>query len=454
MKRALILLLSFILLCSPLQTGPAFAETAIEVSSRFGYTIDPYYQPKGGSIVADALTGQILWAEDESTPWAPASVTKMMVLYQVYEAISRGEISESTLVTVTPDISELSTFYALSNNFLPIGEQYTIAELINLVVFPSSAGATLFLTHALGLDHAQMVERMNQTALELGMVNTHYYNAIGAQNFYLGPFLPEGMPWEGDNSTTVTDQAILALNLVQKHPELLEHTQYSQYVLKPGTYLEYSYSTYNYSLAGSYYPLPGMDGIKTGSSDTAAFNVATTAKRDNLRLVEVVFGVGDWGNGDSEHFRSQISNALMEQAFTRYEHRLILTKGEHEIDGEKVIVLEDLYDTLPRGEEPSFERVSDHIRVQAERTYLPGFEAPAVAYELVNPPIETPIDVVTEEEPNDAPSDPPASNANLKQRILTISLYLLGAFIVLLVVRSLLVRTIRRRINRRQRTKK
>lgn len=448
MKRILLLVLCLAMLTSAI-TPLSFAQTAIDVATQSGYTIDPFYQPKGGSIVVDTMTGQVLWAEDSQTPWAPASVTKMMVMYLTYEAISRGEIREDTVVTVKPEITELSTFQALSNNYLPTGAEYTVSDLINLILFPSSAGATLFLVDSLGYTHGDFVDLMNQTAKDLGMINTHYYNAIGAANFYLGPFLPEGAPLEEDNSTTVADQAILASNLVTKHPQLLEHSKQAYFVLKQGTELEHHYSTYNYSLSGSFYPLEGMDGIKTGSSDNGAFNVATTAKRGDNRFVCVVFGVGDWSVKESEHMRSLIVNGLLNKAFAEYEYKLVLPKGEHEINGATINVLDDLYDTVPIGSEPSFQLTDNHVLIQADRSYMPGYEPRSVAYEVVQGEV---VPESIESEPvSDAPSAPaptPPEQDHLKKSILTISLYLGGVLLVLLLVRGWLLRKVRRRRRR------
>lgn len=450
MKRSLILGLCLILLVS-FFSPPVMAETAIDITNAAGHWVDPYYQPKGGSIIASAATGQILWSEDATTRWAPASLTKLMVLYLTYEAIDRGEIQESTVVTVPADITELSTYYALSNNYLPTGSEFTISELIDLLIMPSSAGATMFLIRSLGYEHSDMVKLMNQTASELGMTGTHYDNAIGATNGLLGPFMPPNVAYEGDNHTTATDYAILAAHLVQKHPSVLNHTKLSSFVLKPGTELQQSFTTYNYSLEGASHPFVGMDGLKTGSSDTAAYNFTTTAQRGDTRFVEVVLGVGAWDIKESEVMRSLIGNALLEKAFSEYEYKLALPKGEHTIGTQTVDVKQDLYDIVPIGQEVTFRLVNDQVQLDLDRSYLPGYQAPSVPVELL---AGEPI--VTEDEPEVTnPQTPPApvdttKEARLKKGLLTVGLYLGGIMLLLFGIRFWLLRKVRRRARNRR----
>lgn len=460
MKRFLLLMLCFIFIFSPVLSSLAWAETAVDIANQMGYSVDPFYQPKGGSIVVDAATGQILWAEDYDTPWVPASLTKLMVLYLAYQAIDRGDFNEQTMVTVTPDISELSTYYSLSNNWMPVDAQYSVAELIDLVIMPSSAAGTMLLIHQMGLTHAQIVEQMNQTAKDLGMKQTHYYNAIGAPNAILGPFLPEGMPLDGDNRSSAYDYAILATHIVKEYPQVLDHTSKLSTVIRPGTPLEDSFTTYNYSLQGGMYGLEGLDGIKTGSSGPAAFNFTTTAQRGDTRLVEVVLGVGDWTMKESEYVRSMIGNSLLEKVFQEYEYRLVLPKGEHQLDGQSILTEEDFYDIVPINQEvefqltkPGFLQKTGSLSVALDRTYLHGYTAPSINYQLISP-IQEPVETVTEApQPPQLPqtTDLPMEEKQVKRGILTISFYLAALLIPLFIIRALILRRVRNRLKRDQR---
>ena len=471
MKRLLLVCLGLIMLFSPLISPLAMAQTAIDITNQMGYPVDPFYQPKGGSIVADAITGQIVWSEGADTAWVPASLTKLMVLYLAYQAMARGEFNEQTMVTVTDEISELSTFYALSNNWMPPGAEYPVSELIDLLIMPSSAAGTMLLIHQMGLSHGQIVDLMNQTAKELGMTQTHYYNAIGAPNAVLGPFLPEGKPLDGDNQISARDYALLAAHLVKEHPQVLAHTAKLTTTIRPGTALEDSFTTYNYSLPGAMYGLEGLDGLKTGSSGPAAYNFTTTAQRGDTRLVEVVLGVGDWDIKDSEYIRSQIGNALLEKAFQEYEYRLVLAGGEHIINGQTIRLSQDFYDLVPKNQDITFEltkpglfQKTGRLSVALERDYLPGYAAPTAEYELIKAgPAEEPVEQPTEEEPAEETSQPilpPEADDNyppeqgVKRGILTLSLYLAGLLIPLLFIRFIILRRVRNRLKRDQRRRR
>lgn len=437
MKRIVSLILIICLLT--LAAEPIFAETAVDLANEYGYEVDPFYQPQVGTIVADAKTGMIVWSEDATKIWPIASVTKMMVMYLAYEAIGRGELTEDTIFAVPPDVTELSLDGEFSNNYLPTGVEYTVADMINLIIFRSSAGATMFLVHALGYGPGDFVPLMNQTAKDLGMVNTHYENIIGSENWFLGRFAPEGSAPEGNNTSTATDQAILASALVTKHPEILDLSKEAFFELKPGTDLYEAFDTINYSLEGSLYPFEGMDGIKTGSSENSAFNIVVSATRGNTRFVSSILGVGDWYDGEGAYIRSLIANGLMNRAFQNYEYTLVLAKGEHEINGQMITILDDLYDTVAKNWTPSFRLTDGLLEIEAERSFLPGFEAPKVAYTAVKEVVED------QQKPPILPDVSREIEPQVKQSLRTLSLYLGLSLLISLIVGTWLINALRRR---------
>lgn len=468
MKQFLAVVLCLLVMLSPIMSSPAMADTAIDITNLMGYPVDPAFQPKGGSIVVDAATAQIIWAEDIHKPWAPASLTKLMVLYLAYQAIDRGEFDEQTMVRVTPEISQLSAYTELSNNWMPVDAEYSVSELIDLLIIPSSAAGTMLLVYQMGLTHGEIVDLMNQTAKDLNMKQTHFHNAIGAPNAVLGPFLPEGKPPEGDNQSNAHDFAILSSQLVKEFPRVLNHSSKLTTVVRPGTALEDSFTTFNYSLQGAAYGLEGLDGLKTGSSGPAAYNFTTTAQRGDTRLVEVVLGVGDWFIKESETVRSLIGNSLLEKAFREYEYRLVLPKGEHTINGQTIVTEDDFYDTVPKNQDITFDLQPSNpgpdtgrLIVDLEREYLAGYQAPNVAYQVVTEPEPEPI-IPEPEMPETSeqsiadPSDPPedAGNTGVKRSIFTLSLYLAALLIPLFLLRTLVLRFLRQRLKSDKRKKR
>ena len=242
---------------------------------------------------------------------------------------------------------------------MQLGASYTVAELMDLIIVPSSAAATYMLADMVDPDPDKFVERMNQKAQELGMNNTKYFNCVGVTNNLLQPYQPLKQPLNGDNLTTPEDYALLCTYLVNTYPDILNHTKYSEITVKAGTPYEEHFTSYQISLEGAKYALEGTDGLKTGSSDTAGFNYSSTAKRGDTRLVEIVMGVSEWSDQSGEEIRHLVGNAIMEQAFEQFEYKKVLSKGVHTIDGKQVEVSEDLWDCVPKGKRCrlSFKRI-------------------------------------------------------------------------------------------------
>lgn len=114
------------------------------------------------------------------------------------------------------------------------------------------------------------------------------------------------------------------------------------------------FETYNYSLPGAKYGIEGVNGLKTGSSPSAAFNYIATVNRGGQEVISVIMGVGDWADQDGEYYRHPFGNAIIEKAYADYEYRLLLKAGEQEINGQKYQLKEDFYGVLKKGSDPVY----------------------------------------------------------------------------------------------------
>ena len=354
---------------------------AIDVARDSGYQLDDRYQP-AGSIITEIHTGQILWEENKEVSWAPASMTKLMTILLAYDAMEEGKFEKDTQVEVNEKYVDIAGRYALSNNVMQLGAAYTVSELIDLIIVPSSAAATYMLADLVEPDPDQFVELMNQKAEELGMTSTTYYNCVGVTNDLLYPYAPKNLPEDADNVTSPQDYALLCSYFVETYPDILTHTSSPEIVVKEGTPYEEHFKSYQISVEGAKYGLEGTDGLKTGSSGTAGFNYSSTAKRKDTRLVEIVMGVSDWTDQTGEELRHLVGNAIMEQAFETYEYRKVLPKGTHQIGIKKITTKKDLWDCVPKEGEIKFKLDNDKVYVDLERKYLPGYGAPSVPYKL------------------------------------------------------------------------
>ena len=337
------------------------SENLYEITSKYGYDYDENYRP-ASSIVIDAETGQIIHGNNIDVERDPASLTKVMTAYLVFEAIEKGKISLDTKIVATENDRAISTIPDISNNKIVVGVEYPISQLLYLMLYPSSNVATVMLSHAISDSEAQYIEMMNQKAKELGMTNSKFYNASGANiSSFRGLYHPEGVE-DLNNVTTARDLSILAYNLIKKYPNFLNFTKEAAVTTMEGTEVEETFYTLNYMIPGMKYGYFDVDGIKTGSSPTAQLNHLVTGKKGNFRVIEVIMGVGDWWDYiTSSNYRSIYGNALLEKAFTEYHEETVLTAGVHEVDGQKIKVDKDIKVLVKGDTKPTYKLVGDEI---------------------------------------------------------------------------------------------
>lgn len=314
------------------------------------------------SILIDGNTGDVLWQDNVDEIRDPASMSKLMTLYLVFEAIKEGKISEKTVITATPQDQAIAGIYEISNNKIVAGVDYTVSELITMTAVPSSNATTVMLANYLSNnDPDTFLDMMNAKAQELGMTNTKWFNASGAAAVsFKGYYNPQNYDNYASNQTTARDLAILAYNFVKNYPGILNYTNKPKVTVKAGTPNEETFETYNYSVPGAKYGIKGVDGLKTGSSPNGAFNYVATVKRGDQRVIAVIMGVGDWADQDGEYYRHPFGNALIEKVYAEYEYKKMLSKGVQEIGGQKYELPEDFYATVKKGTNPKL-KVEDNV---------------------------------------------------------------------------------------------
>ena len=215
------------------------------------------------ALIVDAPTGEVLYARNEDAIRHPASLTKMMTLYVVFDKLRAHKISLDTTIPVSP--------YAASQPRAHLhihpGDTMTIEAAIKAVVVCSANDVAVALAEGVAGGEPQFVELMNAKAREIGMTHTYYTNASG---------LPDP-----SQVTTADDLALLARHLIYDYPE------YFPYFRTPSvTWNGRDYNTHD-ALLGNY---KGVDGIKTGYIDASGYNLVTSIERGRTRLVAVVMG--------------------------------------------------------------------------------------------------------------------------------------------------------------------
>ena len=210
------------------------ADQLVDIAQKAGYKeATETYRPKS-SLLIDANTGDILWQDNIDEVRDPASMSKAMSLYLVFDALSKGEIKEDTVITAKPTDEAIANIYEISNNKIVSGVKYTVSELITMTAVPSSNAATVMLANYLSdNDPDKWIDRMNEKSKELGMTNTKWYNASGAgAASYKGYYTPKRYDNNHSNQTTARDLSIMAYNLIKHHPEILKYTSQQTVTVK------------------------------------------------------------------------------------------------------------------------------------------------------------------------------------------------------------------------------
>ncbi len=256
--------------------------------------------PGESALLLCGETGQILYEKDPHMIVEPASITKIMSMILVQEAIERGEVSMDDMVTV----SRYAQSMGGSQIYLHAGEQVSVRDLMLAVAISSGNDATVALAeHVAGSEDA-FVRLMNRRAQELGMENTVFSNSTG---------LP---PEHGEHHTTAYDIGLMSLEFIQ-HPELLEKTKiWLDYLDLPGRQA----MLVNFNRLVRFYP--GVDGIKTGHTTTAGYCIAATAERDDRRFIAVIMKM------ESEDERMEATRQFLDFAFRAYIREMVVKEGE------------------------------------------------------------------------------------------------------------------------------
>ena len=214
-------------------------------------------------LLMEKTTGKILYAVNEHQQYEPASVTKIMTILLVMEAIASGSLSYDEMVTASAYACSMGG----SQIWLKENEQMSVKDMLKAVCVASANDCSVALGEHLAGSADAFVDRMNQRAAELGMNDTHFIN-------------PTGLPANG-HLTSAHDIAIMSRELILNHPEIRTFTTIWQDTLRNG---EFGLSNTN-KLIRFY---QGATGLKTGSTDSALYCLSATAERDGMELIAVI----------------------------------------------------------------------------------------------------------------------------------------------------------------------
>ena len=220
-------------------------------------------------ILMDAATMTVLESGNEHEPLAPASVTKVMTLLLIMEAIDSGQIRWTDPVTA----SEAAAAKGGSQVFLKAGETMTVEEMVKSIAVSSANDCACAMAEFLAGSEAAFVERMNLRAAELGMLDTHFVNCTG---------LDDGADAK-NHRTSAHDIAAMSRELLVNHPDIKKYTTIWMDSIRGG-----SFGLSNTNKLVRYYS--GCTGLKTGFTSGAGYCLSASAQRDGMELIAVVMG--------------------------------------------------------------------------------------------------------------------------------------------------------------------
>ena len=317
------------------------------------------------AILVDATTGKILYAKNADTALPPASMTKMMTEYLVWEAIENGQISWDT----TTMISDYAYSISANNSFSGVGlrqnRDYTVRELYEAMAINSDNATTIALAELVAGSEGEFVKLMNQKGEEMGLPDFKFVNSTGLENSDLGDNYPEGTDPNGVNLLSAKSAALLAYHIVNDYPEALEISRIPETEFDGQTIRNYNWmlphdATY---LEPFYYE--GVDGLKTGYTELAEYCFTGTAIRNGERLISVVMKTG------SEEERFQETAKLLDYGFNNFQQQELFPAG-YQAKGESTLPVakgkEDTVNVITN------EAISIPVKANEEENYQLEFQ--------------------------------------------------------------------------------
>jgi len=307
------------------------------------------------AILIEASTGEVIFKKNETEKRAPASMTKMMSLLLIMEEIEKGSLKWNEKITV----SETASSMGGSQIYLETNEVMSVFDLVKGISMASANDAVVALAERISGTEEDFVKLMNKKAKELGLKNTNFKNSTGLD--------------EEGHYSSAEDMAKIARELV-KHKKILEFSSTYEDYLRQNTNNKFWLVNTN-KLVKTY---AGMDGLKTGFTESAMYCLTATALRNNERLIGVLMGE------ESSKVRNSEMVKLLDYGFNLYKVDRIIKKGKvvSKYKNDKssrikndVIVLDDIYVLNKKGEKKrriTYDVVLDDIKLPVEKNEKMG----------------------------------------------------------------------------------
>ena len=247
--------------------------------------------PGKSAMLMDIATGTVLYEKNAHEKLAPASVTKVMTMLLIMEAIDSGKIKWDDTVTT----SEAAAAKGGSQIYLKVGETMTVSDMVKSIAVSSANDCACAMAEHLAGSEAAFVEKMNQRAKELGMNDTNFVNCTGLDD-------DENAK---NHLTSAHDIALMSRELMKNHPDIQKFTTIWMDTVRGG-----AFGLANTNKLVRFYP--GATGLKTGFTSAAGYCLSATAQRDGLGLIAVVMGA------ETSQERFAACKSMLDYGFANY----------------------------------------------------------------------------------------------------------------------------------------
>ncbi len=276
--KKLIAVVLFIILVLPCGVTHIFAEAPIDVEVP-------------SAILIEAVSGKVLYEKDPDTEHIPASVTKVMTMLLIMEAIDSGTLAYDDLVTASAKAASMGG----SQVYLKEGEQFSVTDMLKSITMASANDACVAMAEHIAGSEEAFVDMMNKKAEELGMKHTNFENTNGLDDTVTNHY------------TSARDIALMSRELINEHPDILKFTSVWMDTVRNG-----DFGLTNTNRLVRFYK--GANGLKTGSTSKAGFCISATAERDGMQLIAVIMKASD------RDTRNEAAKKLFDYGFANYSY--------------------------------------------------------------------------------------------------------------------------------------
>lgn len=286
-------------------------------------------------ILIEQSSKEILFQKEMDRRLSPASMTKIMTLLLIYEAMENNQFNLDTMLTT----SETAASMGGSQVYLKVGEKISVDEALKCVCVASANDCAVLLAEEVSGSEEYFVRKMNEKAKSLGCNNTNFSDCTGltSQNHY----------------TSAYDLAIISAELLTKYPEVIKYTTIKEDYIRKDTSSPFWLVNTNKMIGR----VEGLNGLKTGYTSFSGYCITLSMSKDDMNLISVVFGY------DSATKRNSESLELLKYGFSNYKLNKVVAKGDilqivnHILykDDIEVIALEDIYHLVKKNEELKYD---------------------------------------------------------------------------------------------------